>query len=257
MSTNPKHTALVTGASSGIGREMAKILASKGSGLVLVGRSGDKLHTLKEELESAFGIAVGVIIADLSKQGAAEHVYAQCICREIEVEMLVNNAGVGHFGEVTEMEALQIEQIVALNITTLTQLAVLFGADMKRRGHGRILNVSSVAGFAPMPWMTVYSATKNYVRNFSLALREELRSSGVTVTCLAPGTTDTNFFIAAGASGVRGSLMSARRVADAGINGMFHGKAMVIPGFLNRIRVASIKFTTPAMLGRIIRSLHN
>lgn len=254
-SIHTAHTALVTGASSGIGREMARILAAQGCRLVLVSRKEDRLNELKRELETETGVEVTVIPADLSERDAAERVYGECMHHGIEVEILINNAGEGYYGDVADMEGERIERMLALDVAALTVLAARFGADMRERGHGRILNVGSVAGFAPLPGMAVYAAAKSYVRSFSLALREELRGSGVTVTCLAPGPTRSNFFTVAGLAQVRGRLMSARDVAESGIRGLFRGRAMVVPGILNRASAVSMRAAPTFLLGKIISSM--
>ncbi len=255
MPVHSTHTALVTGASSGIGRETAEILAARGCRLVLVSRKEARLNEMRRRLETEAGVEVAVIPADLSERNAAERVYEECVRRGIEVDILINNAGEGYYGAVADMDGDRIERMIALDVTALTRLAALFGAGMRDRGHGWILNVGSVAGFAPLPGMAVYAAAKSYVRSFSLALREELRGRGVTVTCLAPGPTRTEFFAVAGAGRVGWRMMNPRAVAEAGIRGMFRGEAMVVPGILNRIATLSMRAAAPSVLGKIISTM--
>ena len=236
MNQNRTGTALVTGASSGIGREIARILASRGHDLVLVSRSAPKLDELKRELEASYGISAMVLPMDLSRPGAAVSVHEILKARDIEIDILVNNAGVGYYGEVVSMPADRIEGLVMLDVVALTQLCSLFGADMKARKRGRILNVSSAAAFLPVPYAAVYSAAKSYVTKFSRAFREEMRPYGVIVTCLHPGQTRTGFFEAAGGRTVNTLMtMSAREVAESGVRAVFRGKASITTGTMNKI----------------------
>lgn len=249
--------ALVTGASSGIGREMAGILARRGWNLILVSRGESALRELKRELESAGIIRAEVIPADLAERGAAERLYEACRKLGVETDILINNAGVGFYGDVTSMEPERIEHLLALDVAALTGLAALFGKDMRARRRGWILNVGSVAGYAPLPHFAVYSAAKTYVHHFSRALREEMKPCGVTVTLLAPGRTRTGFFEAAGARWMERIFpASARGVAEAGIRGMFEGKAVVIPGLRVRLEAAGARIAPVPLLGKIMEWRH-
>ncbi len=251
------HFALVTGASSGIGREMAGILAKRGWNLVLVSRGESALRELKNKLESECKVRAEVIPADLSKRNAAELLHGECRQLGIETDILINNAGVGYYGDVTTMEPKRIESLIALDITALTALSALFGKDMRERGRGRILNVGSVAGYAPLPHFAAYSAAKTYVYHFSRALREEMKPFGVSVTLLAPGRTRTGFFEAAGARWMERIFpASAKAVAEAGIRGMFEGKAVVIPGLQVRLEAAGARIAPVPLLGKIMKWRH-
>lgn len=184
--------ALVTGASAGVGRDIAKILAGKGWNLVLAARSDDKLAELKEEISVSCPIQVEVIKADLSKAGSAKEVFDFCLGRNITIDLLVNNAGTGAFGESVVLQDSVIPMIY-LNVISLTELCALFGRQMKERRSGSILNVGSIAGNQPTSYFASYAASKSYVLNYSLALRHELSPYNVNVTCVQPGYIRTSF----------------------------------------------------------------
>ncbi len=233
--------ALVTGASSGIGLEMAIVLASMKCSLVLVSRSTDKLNKLKKEIIKKYHVVVDVVPADLSKRGSAEMLYKKCLKMKLQVDILVNNAGVGLFGTACCQELGKTMDMVDLNVSSLTALSILFARDMSIRKYGRILNVGSMVGYMPMPFFAAYGATKSYVKNFSLALRAELKGTGVTVTCLEPGFVKTNFDKAAEvthgkyAAFSEASGMDARTVAQIGVKALLRRKAFVVAGFKNKI----------------------
>ncbi|MGN0629430.1 MAG: SDR family NAD(P)-dependent oxidoreductase [Oscillospiraceae bacterium] len=186
-------TALITGASGGIGYEFAKIFAEKQNDLVLVARSRDKLEKIKESLEEKYHISVLIIPKDLTDEGAAQAVYDEVNAAGTEVEYLVNNAGFGDNNAFHDTALSVQENMVKLNVLALTQFTHLFGNDMKKRGSGKILNIASIAAFSAGPYMSVYYASKAFVLSFSEAVAEELRPHGVTVTCLCPGPTNTGF----------------------------------------------------------------
>ena len=236
-------TALVTGASGGIGEELAKLLASKGCDLVLVARSGDKLSRLAEALTAAHKVQAHAFPIDLSTAASPAQVQAFLETKKIEVDFLVNNAGFGTFGPFAESDLETELGEIQLNVATLTHLTRLLLPPMIRRGKGRILNVASTAAFQPGPMMAVYYATKAYVLSFSEALANELKGTGVTSTCLCPGPTSTGFNARAklgngGMLSKKSVMMEAAAVARRGYDGMMKGRRLVIPGLLNKMLAA-------------------
>lgn len=236
-------TALVTGASSGIGKEFAKQLASRNILPVLASRNVEKLNGLKAEIEAEFGISAEVIPVDLSVPGSAGTLYEECETRGLDIDILINNAGVGMFGASMDQDPRTIEGMLTLNIVSLTTLSSRFAARMKEKGRGHILNVGSFAGNQPTPYFASYAASKRYVHDFSLALRRELKHTGVRVTCLVPGFVSTSFDANAGIGNPaylklssRGSLPPAA-VAKIGLRAMFKGKARVTAGIANKVLV--------------------
>ena len=186
-------TALITGASSGIGLEFAKVFAKEKNNLVLVARSKDKLEQLASDIRKDYAVQVKVINADLSNMEEVQMVYDTCKAENIEVEYLINNAGFGDFGYFAQSDWKKTEQMIDLNIKSLTKFCRLFIPDMVARKSGKILNVASTAAFQPGPTMAVYFASKSYVLFLSEALYSELQGTGVNVTCLCPGATESGF----------------------------------------------------------------
>lgn len=226
-----KNTALITGASSGIGREFAKIHASHGGDMVVVARSGDELEALKVELEEKHKISVVVLVADLTDHTAPQMVFDATTAAGIEIEVLINNAGFGGHGNFVERDLAKEKSMIDLNIRALTELSHLYGNEMVKQGKGKILNIGSTAGFLPGPLQAVYYATKAYVNSFSQALAEELRDTGVTVTVLCPGPTKSGFMDAAdleGAQAFKMKMTGSREVAESGYQSMLDGKLMDI-----------------------------
>ena len=198
-----KQTALITGASNGIGLELARIHAKRGGNLVLVARSQDKLNQLADELRAQHhDIQITVIAQDLAMPHAAQSVFAQTEQLGIQVDILINNAGIGGHGRFFERELAKEQQMIQLNITTLTELTHLYLQGMVARRSGKILNVSSTASFMPGPLQAVYYATKAYVTSFSQAVAEEVREFGISVTALCPGAVATDFVAAGDLQGV-------------------------------------------------------
>ncbi|PKL22987.1 MAG: hypothetical protein CVV47_17080 [Spirochaetae bacterium HGW-Spirochaetae-3] len=232
--------ALVTGASGGIGKEFATRLAADGWAVVLVGRNSTTLEAVKTGLAGANANAAVVLPCDLSVPGAAERLYAACAEKGLSIELLVNNAGSGVFGESLDLAPAALEAMVNLNVSALTNLCALFGRDMKARGSGRILNVGSFAGLNATPYFASYAATKSYVNAYSLALRAELKDSGVVVTCLLPGYVRTSFDANAGIVSEayvkfsNANSLGAEEVADIGLEALSRGKASVIAGTRNK-----------------------
>lgn len=238
-------TALITGASSGIGLDLAKMMADDGINLVLVARSTDKLQALKAELDGK--VDVTVISKDLAEKDAAQDVYNQTKAAGIHVDYLVNNAGFGDFGPFIERDWDKNQTMIDLNITVLTHLTKLYLDDMAAAGTGKILNVASTAAFQPGPWMAVYYATKAYVLSFSEALAYEMRNSGVTVTTLCPGPTETGFVDAADMQDSK--LFKLRKpatseaVARQGYKKMLKGQRVTIQGTMNWLMAQSNRFS--------------
>ncbi len=248
-------TALVTGASSGIGTEFAKLFAADQHGLILVARRADRLKELGDILRDRHHVRVDVIEMDLSQEGAAQVLFDEVKRSGLEVDFLINNAGVGDYGLFYEREWSRMNQMIMLNALTLTHLTHLFVREMVRRKRGRILNVASIAGFQPCPTSAAYGATKAYVLSFTEALHHELRGTNVTATTLCPGPTLTGFQDAADMQGValfKGSnVMSSSEVAAGGYRAMMRGKMTVVPGFMNKALTQAIR-VSPRVLTPIV-----
>ena len=254
-----KKTALITGASSGIGLELAKIHAAKGGNLVLVARSKSKLDELKIELEKNHGISVYIIGKDLSLPNSAAEVYAEIKQQNIAVDYLINNAGFGDSGLFFDSLWEKQEQMINLNITTLTHFTRLFLKDMVDRKNGKILNLASTASFQPGPTMAVYCATKSYVLSFSEAINNEAREFGVTVTALCPGATISGFQTAASLEGSNlfegKKLPTSKDVAEYGYRSMMKGKSVAIHGFMNTLMANSSRFAPRSIVVKIARMI--
>ena len=222
-----KQTALITGASNGIGLELARIHAKRGGNLVLVARSQDKLNQLADELRAQYhDIQITVIAQDLAMPHAAQSVFSQTEQLGIQVDILINNAGFGGHGRFFERELAKEQQMIQLNITTLTELTHLYLQGMVARRSGKILNVSSTASFMPGPLQAVYYATKAYVTSFSQAVAEEVREFGISITALCPGAVATDFVAAGDLQGVTAwkNAKSAQSVAECGYQAMLDGR---------------------------------
>lgn len=227
--------AIVTGASGGLGLEFAKLLAADKHELALIARSADKLDAVAVDLRDRYGVGVRTLALDLSEPGAAAAVFA----RFPECDVLINNAGFATHERFAEIPEERIRDELALDVVTLTLLSRAYLPQMRARGSGRILNVGSTAGLIPGPFMAVYYASKAYVISFSQALAEELRGTGITVTCLVPGATATGFAERAHAGKTRlfsrFPVASPASVARTGYDAMMHGKDFVIPGLFNKV----------------------
>jgi len=234
--------ALITGASMGIGADIAREFARRGHDLVLVARSEQKLNELAAELKT-FGANSTVIALDLGKPGAAQRLYDAVRAQSVVVESLVNNAGFGLKGRFVKLPMEEQGEIVQLNIVTLTELCWLFGRDMAARGFGRILNVASVAAFQSGPEFSVYAATKAYVLILSESLDAELRSQGVNVTALCPGVVSTHFHARAKNDSklLLATAMGSRPVAAAAVRALMDGKPVVIPGIVNFLAIQIVR----------------
>ncbi|PWD98205.1 SDR family NAD(P)-dependent oxidoreductase [Marinilabilia rubra] len=251
--------ALITGASSGIGKELAKIHAQKGRDLVVVARRKDKLEELKIELESEYSIQVHVIDKDLIQPDAPPAIYDEVKQAGIEVEYLINNAGFGGIGKFHERDWADDSAMIHLNVMALTHLTRLFLPDFVKRNSGRVLNVSSTAGMMPGPLQAVYFATKAYVTSFSNAVSEELSGTKVTVTALLPGATETEFGRISGMdkTDMFKNTADARRVAEDGYHGMEKGKLNVISGlpFAMKASMGLMPFLPKKLLLKMVHKM--
>lgn len=249
---------LITGASSGIGYEMAKQLAEKKINLILVARREDKLHQLQTELIKKYGIVVEVIPFDLSEPNAAKDLHQHLQENKFLVSGLINNAGFGEYGNFVEMPLKRDEEMIAVNITTLTGLTKLFGAEMVKRGNGKIMNVASLLSFLPFPYYSVYSATKCYVLAFTQTVAAELEGTGVTISVLCPGTVETAFHTAemrkTNAMNTN-KPMSAELVAKDGVNLFLYGKGTKVSGRMNSFLSRLPRFTPDSMMMKIKKNL--
>ncbi len=261
-SGNDRQTVLVTGASSGIGLEVAREAAAEGNDVVLVARSADKLEKLAAELRAAHGVTVRIVAKDLGAPGAPAEIVGELDRAGVRIDVLVNNAGIGTWGRFADSDPREELAELQLNVVALTHLTRLVLAGMVARRHGRILNVASTAAFQPGPLMATYYASKAYVLSFSEALDHELAGTGVRVTTLCPGPTTSGFQARARmqnarlvSGGVLG-MMDAATVARAGWRGMKRGKRMVIPGLMNWMVAESVRFAPRRMATAIAASLN-
>lgn len=253
MRTNTK-TALVTGASSGIGTELARIHAEHGGDLIIVARRQERLESLKAELENAHGVTVHVLVQDLARADAAKQIREEVRSRGLRVDYLVNNAGFGYRGFFHEQDWATNEAMIEVNVFAVTALTRLFLPEMIARGSGRILNVASMAGFLPGPLHAVYYASKAFVISFSEAIANELADAGVSVTALCPGPTETEFMQRAHMQGVRPAKIaaSARHVAEIGYKAMLRGRTVAVPGLLNKLVIHGLLRLSPRGLTLLI-----
>jgi uncharacterized protein len=247
--------ALITGASSGIGYEFAHVFAQHGHNLILTARSESKLLELKKELEDKFKIQAHVLPMDLSVVGASQKLHNQIQNLNLQVDVLVNNAGFGDHGHFRQASLDIQQQMIQLNITALTELTRLFLPSMVEAKFGKVLNVASTAAFQPGPLMSVYFASKVYVLYFSEALHEELKGTGVSITALCPGPTESGFQAAANVTGVTLTkstpVATSASVALFGYKALMSGTAVAIPGLINRI-LAFLPRVSPRFLTRQI-----
>ena len=251
------HTVLITGASSGFGFEFAKIFAAKGYNLVLCARSEEKLQKLAKALEKRYQIQALVFRQDLASPDGAKALFDFTEAAGCEVEILINNAGFGDYGKFAGSDLAKQEQMINLNVRTLTSLTHLYLPAMISRGYGRILNVASIASFLPGPMMSVYYATKAYVLSFTESISCELQGTGVTVTALCPGPTDTGFTS-------RAEMPQNGRFADAfrftkpvdvaryGVKALMKGQVIAVPGVLNKIGATAGRLAPKKVVRNIV-----
>ncbi len=253
-----RRTALVTGATSGIGYELAKLFAHDGFDLVLVARNDRRLHEVADELRRGASVGITVVAQNLSQLGAADAIYRQLTDAGVDVDVLVNNAGFSVYGPFWTTDPQSEWQMIQTNIVALTQLTYLLLPGMVARRSGRILNLGSTASFAPGPFSAVYNASKAYVLSFSEALAEELRGTGVTVTTLCPGPTKTEFAERAHLTATnlfRGRLASAADVARAGYRALMRGQTTVVVGLANQLLVLTIRLSPRTLVAKVSRRM--
>ncbi len=251
-----EHVALITGASEGIGHELAKCFARHKHDLVLVARSEEKLKRLAGEISLAHGVRVSYIAQDLSVPDSALKVRKKVQELGLAIDVLVNNAGVGMFGLFAEADIERELRMMQLNMVSVTALTKLFLPEMLKRGRGRILNVASTAAFQPGPLMAVYYASKAYVLSFSEALANELKGTGVNASVLCPGPTRSGFQRSAGMESsklFRWGVMSASEVAEIAYRELMRGKTTIIPGWRNKILAFSVRLGPRKLLPTIVR----
>jgi uncharacterized protein len=249
--TNTGKYALITGGTSGIGLELARLFAKDQYNLIIVARDQNELATTSSELEKT-GIKVVTMAKDLFHPDLAEEVYKEVKAQGIEIDVLVNNAGHGIYGEFVDTDLKREIEIIQLNVISLVILSKLFVKDMVKRGSGKILNTSSIASKSPGPWQSVYHGTKAFVQSFTEAIRYEVKDKGVSVTALLPGATDTDFFRKADMLDSKimqdpDNLADPAQVAKDGYEALMAGKDMVISGFKNKVQVMMSNLTPDEM----------
>ncbi len=256
-----QQTALITGASGGIGYEFALLFAQDGYNLVLVDKRGEKLIKIADELQQKYGIFVKAIAKDLSIQKSVEEIFTLLQQASINVDVLVNNAGFGSYGFFNETDLTTELEMLQVNVVCVTHLTKLFLKDMVKQGYGKILNVASFAAFQPGPLMAVYFATKAYILSFSEAIANELEGTGVTVTVLCPGATASGFQQTSAMSKAKDAdawrIMDSETVAKIGYDGLMANKTVVIPGVINKILATSVKFVGRKLVTKIVRDMHD
>lgn len=255
---NNVKTALITGATSGIGLELARIFAQNGWGLVLVARDRQRLDGLAKDLAREFKAPVITIPQDMSIQSAPKAIFDELQKSSIHVDILVNNAGFNEYGLFLDTDIENELRMIQLHIASLTFLTKLLLPKMVERKYGRILNVGSTGSFTPVPLVAVYCATKAYILSFSEAIAEELRGTGVTVTALCPGPTKTEFARRAkmeGSKMFQGSLMDAHTVAKIGFDALKKGETTIVPGCLNKLTVFSLRLLPRKIMARMGKNM--
>lgn len=262
MSTNnpffAPRTALITGASSGIGLELAHLFARDGYRLVLLARNRNTLRQLGDDLQSRYSITVRIAPKDLAHPATPAELYQELQEAGIVLDVLVNNAGFGGAGSFVSTDWNHEAEMMQVNMVALTHLTKLFLPQIRAR-EGKIMNVASTAAFQPGPFMAVYYASKAYVLSFSEALSEELSGSGITVTCLCPGPVKTNFqrraYLEGTAMANSPLLVDVREVARTGYEGMQKGKRVVIPGWKNRVGVELLRISPRSIVTKVVRKI--
>ena len=249
-------TVLITGASSGIGREFSKLFAEKGYNLVITARREERLTLIKNMYPDS---NIEIIVCDLGSETGAGDLYNEVKKRNIKIDILINNAGLGLFGEFFETDIEKEKKIIDLNVKALVELSKYFLQEMLERNSGKILNVASIAAFQPGPYMSVYYASKSFVLSFSEAVRNEVRKTGINISVLCPGPVETEFEKSSELT--KSKLFStlkpvtAKEVAEAGYKGLMENRAVIIPGFLNRVAVTAGTFVPTGIKVNIARKI--
>lgn len=252
--------ALITGASGGIGYHLAHELARKKHNILLVARSEQKLKELCSQFIDQYGIKCDHVAMDLSRAGAAQVLFDWCVTKKYDVDMLINNAGYGLFGYFEKQDVAEVMNMMQLNMNTMVELCHVFLPMLKLKSKAYMLNVASTASYQAVPTLSVYAATKSFVVLFTRGLRYELKNTPVSVSCLSPGATTTNFIERAGMNALKERAekfsMTADVVARIGIDGMLRGKAEIIPGFVNWFSSQLTGFVPKALTEKIAAGLY-
>jgi short-subunit dehydrogenase len=253
---NEKKRALITGASGGIGRDMAEVFAAEGYDLVVVARTESKLQALADTVKQRYGTDVFVVPMDLAAPGAVDELFAVLEAQQVPVHTLINNAGFADYAPFHKAERRKLQNMMQLNMVALTDLTYLLLPQMVARGDGAVLNVASTAAFMPGPLMAVYYATKAYVLSFSEAIADELRDSGVTVMALCPGPTASGFQSTADMAQsrlVQNGLMDSMTVAREAYDALQDGKTVYVPGAKNKLQALLPRFLPRGLMPRVVR----
>lgn len=251
---------LITGSTLGIGYEIAKLYAKDNNNLILVARNKERLESVKAELLSSYNINVHIISADLAKEDSIDKVLNYIDKENLDIDVLINNAGIGSFGYFNETDIQKELTLIDLNIKSLVKLTRVFLEKMTLKNSGEILNVASVAGFCAGPKMANYYASKAYVLSFTEAIREEFKGRGIRVSCLCPGPVDTPFIKSSGMQKnglVKDTMMSANDVAKIAYTEFKKGKAIIIPGLKNKLLITMNKFAPRSLVRKIILNMNS
>jgi short-subunit dehydrogenase len=261
MSENTRLYALVTGASSGLGWYLSGLLVQKGYQLIAVSNQPAELAELKKHLELAYAIPVHTVNMDLAREEAARSLYDYCVEKDVQVEVLVNNAGMLVYGEAARVPYAQVQAVLQLHMTTPALLCRLFSENMLKKGRGFILNISSISAVMPYPTISYYGPTKTFLRHFTRALRTELKPAGVNVTCLLPGAVDTALFEKYQFDREMAKrfrvLKHPEKVARAGIKSLFRNRPECIPGLLNKLAIWLLPIIPQFIIKLIYNRLRN
>jgi len=243
---NKKYT-VISGASAGIGKALSYAFAQRGHNLILIARTRNKLEQLADSLESQYGVKVQLIVHDLTQPEAPKEIFDKVQQQALEVDILINNAGVGVGGALLDNNAVDEMNLIQINITALTMMCKYFAETMAKQGGGKIVNIASTAAFQPGPYLNTYYASKAYVLSFSEALRIELKSKNITVTTICPGATETEFFESAKMVSTNLAksplMMSAKQVAEFTYKATDKGRAVAVPGVINSLMAFLVRFT--------------
>lgn len=250
-------TVLITGASSGLGLELSRVFAKNGCDLILVARNMDRLTELEDELKAAFGVKIRVIQTDLRKPEQIDTLYTTLQTESIDIDYLVNNAGIGDFGPFIDSDWKTQEDIINVNIMALTKLTHLFLQNMAKRGSGKILNVASTSAFQPGPLMNIYYASKSYVLHFSEALSNELKDKHISVTALCSGAFTSEFQLRANKPQKKSGLPAAMDIALYGYNHLMKGTPVAVYSFKSKLMAKAINILPRNWVLLFIRNMHN